>query len=299
MSCNRTTVALKIPEFFETEELGVAPARSCRKCRGCRECSYRGVMISGEKEIVVRRVEDQLKYDDVQHTVTAAYPWTEDIIKLTDNLNQVVRTQRGVENRLLKDSSLMEAYNCEIQKFIDRGAISKVSQHELDTYAGPVSYVTHHPVMKPDSLTTLLRVVTNSSFINEHAKISPNGCMPEGPNALASLLGVLIGFRLNEVPLGYDLTKAYQSIKTGELERVLVEERFSKWRDFVVKFNGTIPKIYGLVGLTLKVMVASGDTDEEILSLLGKKVLGHIWKPTEDQFIFKVSVNLTPAKFKE
>ena len=67
----------------------------------------------------------------------------------------------------------------------------------------------------------------------------------------------------------------------------------------MVKFNGTIPKIYGLVGLTLKVMVASGDTDEEILSLLGKKVLGHIWKPTEDQFIFKVSVNLTPAKFKE
>ena len=43
--------------------------------------------------------------------------------------------------------------------------------------------------------------------------------MQEGPCALASLLEVLIGFRLNEVALVYDLTKAYQSIGTGELER--------------------------------------------------------------------------------
>ena len=43
--------------------------------------------------------------------------------------------------------------------------------------------------------------------------------MQEGPNALASLLEVIIGFRMNEVALVYDLTKAYQSIRTGELER--------------------------------------------------------------------------------
>ena len=44
-------------------------------------------------------------------------------------------------------------------------------------------------------------------------------CMSEGPNALSSLLEVLIEFRMNEVALIYDLTKAYQSIPTRELER--------------------------------------------------------------------------------
>ena len=50
MSCNRAIASLKIPEFFQSEDLGIAPARSCRKCRGCKECSYRGAMISREKE---------------------------------------------------------------------------------------------------------------------------------------------------------------------------------------------------------------------------------------------------------
>ena len=43
--------------------------------------------------------------------------------------------------------------------------------------------------------------------------------MREGPNALASLLEVVLGFRMCEVALVYDLTKAYQSISTGEVER--------------------------------------------------------------------------------
>ena len=43
--------------------------------------------------------------------------------------------------------------------------------------------------------------------------------MLEGPNALNSLLEVQIGFRMNEVALVYDLTKVYQSIATGEVER--------------------------------------------------------------------------------
>ena len=43
--------------------------------------------------------------------------------------------------------------------------------------------------------------------------------MQEGPNALASLLEVLIGFRMYEVALVYDMSKAYQSISTGLVER--------------------------------------------------------------------------------
>ena len=40
-------------------------------------------------------------------------------------------------------------------------------------------------------------------------------------------------------------------------------------------YNGTLAQILGLVGLKIKVMVASGDRDSEKFELLGDKVLGH------------------------
>ena len=78
-----------------------------------------------------------------------------------------------------------------------------------------------------------------------------------------------------------------------------------KWTDSVVDVlmdtvhDGTIPRILDLVGLKLKVMVASGDDDKESLELMGEKVLGHVWQPTQDKFIFRIVVNLTPAKVKK
>ena len=58
---------------------------------------------------------------------------------------------------------MAEAYNMELRKFIDRGAITKLSQDELENYKGPISYVSHHGVLKQDSTTTPLRIVTNTS----------------------------------------------------------------------------------------------------------------------------------------
>ena len=40
VSCNKAVASLKIPEFFEAEDLVVAPPRTCKRCRGCRDCSY-------------------------------------------------------------------------------------------------------------------------------------------------------------------------------------------------------------------------------------------------------------------
>ena len=87
VSCNRAMVSLRIPEFFEAEELGVAPAKSCKRCRVCKDCSYRAVAISREKEAVVRRMEDMMLYDAEAKRVSVSYPWTEDVCKLSDNLN--------------------------------------------------------------------------------------------------------------------------------------------------------------------------------------------------------------------
>ena len=51
-------------------------------------------------------------------------------------------------------------------------------------------------------------------------------------------------------------------------------EQVNRYRGELVdgQYNGTIPTILGLLGLKLKAMVASGDTDPEMLELMGDKV---------------------------
>ena len=174
----------------------------------------------------------------------------------------------------------------------------------MDRYSGSISYVTHHRVAKPDSTTTPLRIVTNSSLKNRNANLSPKDCMSEGPNALSSLLEVLLVFRMLEVALVYDMSKAYQSISTRlvlELVKKLAAElgtgidteacqqnqnhtyvddgagggsqdQVERFRGRLVDgtYDGTLARILRLVNLHLKVMGASGDTDSGSLALLGE-----------------------------
>ena len=73
-----------------------------------------------------------------------------------------------VERRLLKVEKMVDFLKAEFRKFLDLGAISRISQEELDVYEGPLSYVTHLPVLKFELKTTPLRIVTDSSFDNKH-----------------------------------------------------------------------------------------------------------------------------------
>ena len=219
VTCNRSVARPTVMEFLEAEELGIRAPRSCKRCQGCKDCSFRAEMMSRDKEMVVRRLEELMKYDENTSKVSVCYPWTQDVRKLTDNIGQAIAIQKSCEKRLLKNPLLLDAYNAELRKSMERGAIVQLTEEEINSYVGPVSYVAHHDVHKPDSTTTPLRVVTNTSLKNINAGLSPNDCMEEGPNALSSLLEVLIGFRMCEVGLVYDMTKAYQSIQTGEVEK--------------------------------------------------------------------------------
>ena len=76
--CNRVVTSLQIPEFFDAEDLEVAPVRSFKRYRGCKDCNFRNAMTTREKQAVVRRVEDPMENDEVNHSVKVTYTWTED-----------------------------------------------------------------------------------------------------------------------------------------------------------------------------------------------------------------------------
>ena len=49
VSCNKAVARLNVPEFFEAEELGVAPPRSCKHC--CGSVSYTHLTLPTNREV--------------------------------------------------------------------------------------------------------------------------------------------------------------------------------------------------------------------------------------------------------
>ena len=89
--------------------------------------------------------------------------------------------------------------------------------------------------MEKPSPTTPFRIVTNSSLKNGVRSL--NDCLPKGPNSLNSMFDIMVRFRCYECGLVFDLTKAYNSLLTGIVEKHLrrLIWRFSSdqdWQDF-------------------------------------------------------------------
>ena len=91
----------------------------------------------------------------------------------------------------------------------------------------PVHYVTHHGVQNSHSKSTPLRVVVNSTTKNCFNGPDLNSLFAKGPNSINSLYRVLIRWREFEVACVYDVSKAYHSMKTGDMEFFL---RLMVWK---------------------------------------------------------------------
>ncbi|CAC5363493.1 unnamed protein product [Mytilus coruscus] len=55
------------------------------------------------------------------------------------------------------------AYDEQIMDMVKRGIARKLTKEEMEIHSGPVHYIPHHEVLKPESKSTPLRIVFNSS----------------------------------------------------------------------------------------------------------------------------------------
>ena len=113
---------------------------------------------------------------------------------------------------------------------INRNVVSEITPLELQAWKGPINYNTHHDVLK-DSVTTPVRLVSNSSFPNGSTTL--NDLLVKGPNTLNCLFSNLVRFRGYEIALVGDISKAYNSIKTGQVERHVRSFSFSFYLYFM------------------------------------------------------------------
>ena len=108
-----------------------------------------------------------------------------------------------------------------------REVARKLTKRELESYQGPVFYLPHHEIHKPESKSTPMRLVFNGAA--SFRGVSLNDCLAKGPDVLNNLLGILMRFRQSQVGMIGDIKKMYNSVKISELDRHT--HRFL-WRDF-------------------------------------------------------------------
>ena len=232
---NRLSVQ-PVYEYFESDNMGIEPPRRCGSCRNCKDCSFRGHMLSQKEQYETQVIESKIHYDSTSKQFVVSYPFTQDPAILPNNKVQVVKIAEREEKRLAR-SGLLDLFNQVFNKMLQHGAIIELTDNELNVWDGPKHYVSLQHVVNDASETTPLRIVTNSS-LSDRKGVSLNSILMKGHDALSDQWDVLTRWRSYQTALCSDVTKAYYSIRTGELEKHIRRicwrygDTTKKWRIF-------------------------------------------------------------------
>lgn len=119
---------------------------------------------------------------------------------------------KQLEKRLERDNDLRIEYNQVMKEYLDLGHMKLVTNQPEYTKK---YYIPHHPVIKPDSLTTKTRVVFDASANTTNGK-SLNETMYVGGKQQKDLMDILIKWRKNRIVFKADISKMYRQIKLTE-----------------------------------------------------------------------------------
>lgn len=144
------------------------------------------------------------------------YPWKRDQKELPDNKVQAKKKLEAIERRLSKTPEHAAAYDKKMVEMTEVNFARKLTKQELEPYKGPVHYIAHHEVVRPEK-TRPIRIVFNSSASFQGHRL--NDCWMKGPDLLNSLFGVTLRFRENEVAVTGDISKMYHRVLIPQLDQ--------------------------------------------------------------------------------
>jgi len=120
------------------------------------------------------------------------------------------RSLTSLDRRLSRDSSIHKRYSEFMAEYEALGHMERVPPPSSET--NQVVYLTHHPVVKPDSTTTQLRVVFNASALTTNFT-SLNSHLMIGPKLQSDLFIILSQWRAYQFVYTADIAKMYRQIQ--------------------------------------------------------------------------------------
>ena len=230
--------SIRIEEFYSIEALGVACTPKCGGCI-CGKCQAGGKNMTLLEEKEHDMIKEGLIFDESAKRWMARYPWICRPDCLPANKQFAYATLRSTEKRLLRNQLHANTYCAQIDDMLKRNVARRVGDEELRNYKGTKFFLSHHDVLSPQSKSTPMRVVFNSSARMKGC-VSLNDCLAKGPCLLNQLLGILCRFRQGEFAFIGDIKKMFHSID------IPVEDQMTHlflWRD--LKLNER-PRTYAM-----------------------------------------------------
>ena len=168
-------------------------------------------------------------------------PWKKDPCLLPDNYALAEKRLCSLERSLQKNPDKAFMYSKAIKEYEDNQWAVPLTDEEKSR-EGPVYYLPHHGVYRPDKRSTPLRVVFDPAC--RYNGVSLNSFLLKGPCLIGDLLGVLMRFREERIAFMGDISKMFLQILLTERDSHV--HRFL-WRDLD---NSKDPIIYRLTRVT-------------------------------------------------
>ena len=199
------TSPVDLTDFWTTEAMGVA----------ITPCLCQANKLSPIEREEAKIIESSCQKNGNQWVVS--YPWKRDPALLPDNKSQAIKKLEATERRLMKNPEHAQAYDKQMVEMNEMAFSRKLSKQELEGYRGPVHYISHHEVLRPESKSTPVRIVFNSSAVFRGHRL--NDYWMKGPDLLNDLFGVVLRFRENEIAFIGDMSKMYLRIRIPEADQ--------------------------------------------------------------------------------
>lgn len=153
-------------------------------------------------------------------------PFVDSVPVFGDTRQKTLKRFLSLEKRLISHPLLYQQYREFMQDYLDQGHMQLITEN----FENPsVYYIPHHCVLKPESLTTKLRVVFDASHKGPNG-LSLNDTLLRGPKLHQDISSVLSRFRLHAVCFTSDIRQMFRQIlvRTDHLDFQRILWRFNQ-----------------------------------------------------------------------
>ncbi|XP_028403964.1 uncharacterized protein LOC114526564 [Dendronephthya gigantea] len=221
---------IDLEKFYQFETVGVrAPECSCPEETMTRE---------GKKAVDL--FESSCKRLGRRYLI--GLPWKRDPANLPNNYPLAKRRLESLERSLARNLSKAKSYANAILEYEKNGWAQRLTDLEIKNTKGPVYYLPHHGVYRPEKRSTPLRIVFDPA--SPYQGVSLNSLLYKGPCLIRNLLGVLLRFREEAVAFAGDILKMFLQVLLPESDCQV--HRFL-WRDMETSRE---PSTYVLLRVT-------------------------------------------------
>ena len=158
--------------------------------------------------------------------------------QLPNNYSLTKRHLESLERSLAKNPDKAKMYDDAVKEYEKNEWALKLTDAEIKNASGPVYYLPHHGIYRPEKKSTPLRVVFDPACL--YQGVSLNSFLYKDPCLIGNLLGVLLRFREEPIAFTGDISKMFLQI--------LLQERDCQVHRFLWRNMDTSqePSIYAL-----------------------------------------------------